>query len=147
MRRDRTRCRRIGERMINWPDKFRRKDDELGALTCELRVRVLNGSATGCLVECSRALMVGTVAGLRVNLLGREYDDQVQVTRCQSIAGAGNIFHIAMEFLSTTPPYAGSLRYAFHRELGQLGGWLHALEREGQPQDLSRRGTAGASDE
>ena len=148
MRRDRTRWHRIGERMISWPDQSPRKDDELGALTCELRVRVLNGSATGCLVECSRALMVGTVAGLRVNLRGREYDDQVQVTRCQSIAGAGNIFHIAMEFLSTTPPYAGSLRYAFHRELSQLGGWLHALERvEGQPQDLSRRGTADAADE
>jgi len=134
--------------MISWPDQFPRKDDELGALTSELRVRVLNGSATGCLVESCRALTVGTVAGLRVNLRGREYDDQVQVTRCQSIAGAGNIFHIAMEFLSTTPPYAGSLRYAFHRELSQLGGWLHALERvEGQPQDLSRRGTAGAADE
>jgi len=134
--------------MISWPDQFPRKNDELGALTSELRVRVLNGSATGCLVESSRALMVGTVAGLRVNLLGREYDDQVQVTRCQSIAGAGNIFHIAMEFLSTTPPYAGSLRYAIHRELGQFGGLLHALERvDGQPQDLSRRGTAGAADE
>ena len=134
--------------MISWPDRFRRKDDELGALTSEIRVRLLNGSATGCLVESSRALMVGTVAGLRVNLLGREYDDQVQVTRCQSIAGAGNVFHIAMEFLSTTPPYAGSLRYAIHRELGQFGGWLHALERvDGQPQDLSRRGTAGAADE
>jgi hypothetical protein len=134
--------------MIRWPGRFPRKEEELGALTCELPVRVLNGSATGCLVESSRALAVGTVAGLRVNLLGREYDDQVQVTRCQSIVGAGNIFHIAMEFLSTTPPYAGSLRYAIHRELGQFGGWLHAVERlEGQPKDLSRRGTAGTADE
>lgn len=133
--------------MIRWPDQFPRKDDELGALTCELHVRVLNGSATGCLVESSRALMVGTVAGLRVNILGREYDDQVQVTRCQSIAGAGNIFHIAMEFLSTTPPYAGSLRHAIHRELGQFGGWLHPPERVDGPQDLSRRRTAGAADE
>jgi hypothetical protein len=115
--------------MIRWPDQFPRKDDGLGALTCELRVRVLNGSATGCLVESGRALTVGTVAGLRVNLLGREYDDQVQVTRCQSIVGAGNIFHIAMEFLSTTPPYAGSLRYAMHREIGQLAGLLHPPEK------------------
>ncbi len=121
--------------MINWQNQFRRKDDEIGALTSELRVRVLNGSATGCLVESTRALNVGTVAGLRVNLLGREYDDQVQVTRCQSIVGAGNIFHIAMEFLSTTPPYAGSLRYAIHRELGQFAGWLHAPERTGDPSD------------
>jgi hypothetical protein len=133
--------------MISWPDQFPRKDEELGALTSEIRVRVLNGSATGCLVESSRALMVGTVAGLRVNLLGREYDDQVQVTRCQSIAGAGNIFHIAMEFLSTTPPFAGSLRHAIHRELGRFSGWLHAPERVDGHQDLSCRRTAGTSDE
>src|SRR5262245_54110891 len=140
-------CRRIGERMISNLDQFPRKDAELGGLTCELRGRVVNASATGRLVESSRALLVGTVAGLRVNLLGREYDDQVQVTRCQSIAGAGNIFHIAMEFLSTTPPYAGSLRYAFHRQLGQFRGWLHALDRvEGQAQDLPRRRPAGAAD-
>ncbi len=119
--------------MINWPNQFRHKDDEIGALTSELRVRVLNGSATGCLVESTRALNVGTVAGLRVNLLGREYDDQVQVTRCQSIVGAGNVFHIAMQFLSTTPPYAGSLRHAIHRELGQFAGWLHATERTDDP--------------
>ena len=84
--------------MIKWHGQFGVKN-ELGALTCELRVRVLNGSATGCLVESSRPLTVGTVAALRVNLLGREYDDQVQVTRCQSIVGAGNIFHIAMNNL------------------------------------------------
>ena len=102
--------------------------DQLGALTSELRVRVLNGSATGCLVESTRALRVGIIAGLRVNLLGREYDDQVQVTRCHAIGGAGNIFHVAMEFLSTTPPYAGSFRYAIHREVGQFAGWLHSDE-------------------
>jgi len=110
-------------------NQVRRGNDELGALTSELRVRVLNGSATGCLVESTRALTVGTVAGLRVNLLGREYDDQVLVTRCQPIVGAGHIFHVGMEFLSTTPPYAGSLRYAIHREVGQFAGWLHATQK------------------
>jgi hypothetical protein len=111
--------------MIYWPKKGERAKNELGALTSDLRVRVLNGSATGCLVESSRPLMIGTIAGLRVNLLGREYDDQVRVTRCQPIVGAGSIFHVAMEFFSTTPPYAGSLRYAIYRQLGQLAGWLH----------------------
>jgi hypothetical protein len=111
--------------MIYGFNQGRREQQELGALTSELRVRVLNGSATGCLVESTRALPVGTVAGLQVNLLGREYDDEVQVVRCQAIAGAGNVFHVAMRFLSTIPPYAGSLRLAIHRELGQLAGWLH----------------------
>ena len=123
-------------------------DDELGALTSELRVRVLNGSAAGCLVEATRALPVGLEAGLRVTILGCEYDDDVRVTRCQPIVGAAGIHHIAMQFLSTTPPYAGSLRYAIYRELGQFAGWLHAPERaDKQPEDPSRRRTADATEE
>jgi hypothetical protein len=114
--------------MIDWGNKVRSDDEEIGALTSELSVRVLNGSATGCLVESPRPLKIGTVAGLRVSFRGHEYDDPVQVTRCQSIVGAG-VFHVAMEFLSTTPPYAGTLRYAIHRELGQFAGWLHAREK------------------
>ncbi len=112
--------------MIYGLHQVRQREEALAALISELRVRVLNGSATGCLVESARSLPVGTVAGLRVSLLGREYDDEVQVTRCQLIAGAGGVYHIAMQFLSTIPPYAGSLRYAIHRELGQFAGWLHA---------------------
>ena len=128
--------------------KQARVDDEaFGALTSELRVRVLNASATGCLVESTRALPVGTVAGLRVRLLDRDYDDEVQITRCQELAGAGSIFHIAMQFLSTAPPYAGSLRYAIHRELHQLAGWVHVADGpDAQPTDSSRRGTADATE-
>jgi hypothetical protein len=41
-----------------------------------------------------------------------------------------------MEFLSTTPPYAGTLRYAIHRELGQFAAWLHAPDKAAdQPVD------------
>ena len=79
--------------MIDWDNKVRSEDQELGALTSDLWVRVLNGSATGCLVESPRALQVGTVAGLRVNFRGHDYDDPVKVTRCQSIAGAGDVPH------------------------------------------------------
>lgn len=114
--------------MTGWGNKVRSEDDELGALTSELSVRVLNGSATGCLVESPCVLQVGAVAGLRVNFRGHDYDDPVRVTRCQSIAGAG-VFHIAVAFLSIIPPYAGTLRYAIHRELGQFAGCLHAPER------------------
>lgn len=114
--------------MIDWGNKVRSEDEELSALTSEVSVRVLNGSATGCLVESPCALQVGTVAGLRVNFRGHDYDDLVQVTRCQSIVGAG-VFHIGMEFLSMVPPYAGTLRYAIHRELGPFAGCVHAPER------------------
>ena len=118
--------------MIDWANERRSEHEELGALTSDLSVRVLNGSATGCLVESSCALQVGTVAGLRVNFRGRDYDDPVQVTRCQSIVGAG-VFHIGMEFLSMVPPYAGTLRYAIHRECGQFAGCLHAKSADDQP--------------
>lgn len=122
--------------MIYWLSKLRPKNEPLGALTSELQVRVLNGSATGCLVETTRAVKVGAVARLRVDLRGREYDDEVQVTRCQLIVGAGEIFHVAMKFLSTTPPYAGTLRYAIHRELGQFAAWLNAPDNAAdQPAD------------
>jgi hypothetical protein len=123
-----------------------REDEALGALISELRVRVLNGSATGCLVESTRTVEAGTVAGLRVNVLGREYDDDVIVMRCQPIVGAGSVYHVAMQFLSTIPPYAGSLRYAIHQEFGRIAGWLHAQDRtERQPEDLLRRRTADAA--
>jgi hypothetical protein len=134
-------------RLLYWRKKGERGTQELGALTSELRVRVLNGSAKGCLVESSRPLTIGMIAGLRVNLLGREYDDQVRVTRCQPIAGAGSIFHIAVEFFSTTPPYTGSLRYAIHRQLGQLAGWLHdEATTADQSRDDSGCGKTGADE-
>ena len=122
--------------MIYGLNQARIDDEAFAALTAELRVRVLNASATGCLVESTRALPVGTVAGLRVRLLDRDYDDEVQITRCQELAGAGSIFHVAMRFLSTAPPYAGSLRYAIHRELHQLAGWVHVPDgTDAQPTD------------
>ena len=86
------------------------------------------------------------MAGLRVTLLGREYDDEVQVTRCQAIAGAGSTYHIAVQFLSTTPPYAGTLRHAIHRELGQFSGFIHPPDGGGRPEEMSRRRTADATE-
>ena len=134
--------------MIFGVDQVKRGDGPLGGLTTQLRVRVLNASASGCLVEAPRALPVGTVAHLRVRIFDREYDDQVRVTRCQILAGAGSIFHIAMQFLTTVPPYAESLRYAIHRELHQLAGWVHvADDPDTQPADSSRRRAADATDE
>ena len=104
-------------------------DEELAALTRELRVRVLNCSATGCLVESNGPVVVGTVAVLRIVFGGHEFDDTVRVVRCQVIEGAGNIYHIGTQFLSTTPPYAGTLRYVMRRDLSKLAGWLRTKEQ------------------
>jgi hypothetical protein len=55
---------------------------------------------------------VGTIATLRVVINGRELADDVQVTRCQAIAGAGDTFHVGVQFLWTQPLRAQSLRRA-----------------------------------
>ena len=63
--------------------------DEVAALTTDIRVRVLNVSAAGCLIETRRALDIGSVATLRISLAGGDFEDTVQIVRCQEITGAG----------------------------------------------------------
>ena len=116
------------EAMIDGFDRSQPGDEELAALTRELCVRLLNCSATGVLVESNGPVAVGTVAVLRIAFGGDEFEDAVQVVRCQPIEGAGNVFHVGTQFLSTTPPYAGTLRYMMRRELNKLAGWLRTKE-------------------
>jgi PilZ domain len=103
-------------------------DEELASLAKEIRVRVLNCSGNGCLLESDAAIPVGTVARLRIAFGGQEFDDTVRVVRCQALVGAGSIYHVGTQFLSTTPPYAGTLRHLMRRELNRLAGWLRAKE-------------------
>lgn len=100
--------------------------DQIAALSRDVQIRLLNCDPRGCLVEASRALSLGTVATLRVTLGGQVFDDVVQIVRCQSIRGAGTLHHIAMQFLSTTPPYAGTLRYGIRHEIAGVQGALVA---------------------
>ena len=99
------------------------RDQELAALTTDLRVHVLNCAVTGCLVESTRPLVIGSVATLRIAFSGSEFEDTVHVVRCQKITGAG-VYHIGAEFLATTPPLAGSVRYLMRREIGDVRGSL-----------------------
>jgi len=99
-------------------------DEELASMTKEVRVRVLNCSGSGCLLETDTPIAVGAVARLRIAFGGHEFDDTVRVVRCQALTGAGNVYHIGTEFLATTPPYAGTLRHLMRRELNRLAGWL-----------------------
>ena len=102
---------------------------QIAALTKELRVRVLNCSASGCLVETNGTIAVGTVAILKVAFGGSEFEDTVQVVRCQPIVGAGAICHVGTRFLSTTPPYAGTLRYVMRSDIGKLAAWLRTSQQ------------------
>lgn len=103
---------------------FEHNGEQLASLAKELRVRVLNCSGNGCLLETTAPIPVGTIARLQVAFGGNDFDDTVRVVRCQLIAGAGDVYHVGTQFLSTTPPYAGTLRHLMRRELSRLVGWL-----------------------
>ena len=86
--------------------------EHLAVLTRLCQMRVLNCSVSGCLLETNHQIQVGTVASIRVVLNGRELVDDVRIVRCQSIAGAGSVYHIGAQFLWARPPDATSLRAA-----------------------------------
>ena len=86
--------------------------ERLGVLTRVCHMRLLNCSVSGCLLETNRQFEVGSIASIRVVIDGRELVDDVQIVRCQPIAGAGSIYHIGAEFLWTSPPSVRSIRGA-----------------------------------
>ena len=96
----------------------------LATLTSHLRVRVLNCSADGCLLEATAAVTIGTVGKLRVSMGGREFEDVIQVVRCAQLQGPASVHYVGAKFLSTTPPYAGTLRYTMRCDVGGLTGWF-----------------------
>jgi len=111
-------------RLEAWRDRGR---DEIAAVTTEINVRVLNCGPTGCLVETRRPVAVGSVATLRLSFSGCDFEDVVQVVRCQDVTGAG-VYHVGAEFLTTAPPSVDSLRYLIRRESGLINGWVRAAE-------------------
>jgi hypothetical protein len=94
--------------------------DGTAVLIREVRVRLLNWSGSGCLVETDRRIEIGTAATLRVMIDGKEYRDDVQVLRCQSIAGAGSVYHVGMQFLWTEMPHERSIRHALAQRAGSI---------------------------
>ena len=93
-------------------------ENSLGVLGKELRVRVLNCSPSGCLVETNSRLEVGTIASLSVTLEGDEFADDVQVVRCQQIEGAASVFHVGAQFLWMATPTRHSLRQMIRQTTG-----------------------------
>ncbi len=85
-------------------------DDAIGVLTRETRVRLVNISASGCLLETALRLEPGTVGQLKVMVEGDTFADAVRVSRVQQVHGAGTEWHLGAEFLWTTHPGSRSLR-------------------------------------
>jgi hypothetical protein len=102
--------------MIETQERATRKglSERIGILARDFQTRILNYSPTGCLLETSAPLEVGTVGTLRFVIDGREFVDDVQIVRCQPIEGAGSLFQVGARFLWTAMPGKDSLRLALN---------------------------------
>lgn len=89
-------------------------------LTREMFVRLIDISRSGCRLETNRRIDVGTIGRLRVKLGTKEYEDDVEVVRCESVEGGG-VYHVGMRLLWTTPQHHGSIRHAVTREMAAHG--------------------------
>ena len=79
-------------------------------LTRDVRVRLIDASATGCKFEMRRRLDVGTIGRLRVTLGEEDCEDDVEVLRCETVERG--VYHVGVRLLWTTPPRRGSIRHA-----------------------------------
>jgi hypothetical protein len=91
-------------------DAILRADDLVAVLGREVAVRLLEISASGCLLECNNRLDVGRHGSLRVVFEGKEYSDDVRIMRCREVSGSSALYHAGAEFVWTAPPQVGSLR-------------------------------------
>lgn len=89
--------------------------DRLAVLTRDLPVRLLNCSASGCLVETSVRLDVSTVASLTLNFGGRHFTDDVVVAWCKAIAGSDPRYHVGLKFVWTAAATPNTLRMMAHQ--------------------------------
>jgi PilZ domain len=95
-------------------------DDVMGVLTRESRVRLVNISASGCLLESGLRMEPGTSGELRLTVDGETYCDAIRVSRVQQMYGAGAAWHVGAEFLWTTRPGSRSLRRMVSRLRRQI---------------------------
>jgi len=90
-------------------DAVLRADDSLAVLSRDVAVRLVNISASGCLLETDSRLREGTTGSLRLVFEGIDYADDVRVVRCTENEGARG-YSVGAEFLWTTNPGERTLR-------------------------------------
>jgi hypothetical protein len=93
----------------------------LGVILTNTSLRAIEISRTGCLLECSRRIAIGTTGELRLKIERRTYSDVVKVTRCQRLEGAATSYRLGVEFLLTRRPSTSSLRWAVNSLLEAKG--------------------------
>jgi hypothetical protein len=87
-----------------------RAGDVFGVLGREVPVKVVNVSASGCLLESAGPLEPGVTGTVSVALDGIVCRDEVRITRCQSLPGSDGRHAMGAHFLWTSQPGAQSLR-------------------------------------
>src|SRR5262245_34301250 len=87
----------------------------------EHRMRIVDVSRSGCLIESRQRMEVGTVGRLQFKLGHEECSDDVEVVRCAAAVGLGQVvYHIGVRFLWTTPRQVGTIREAVMRHVEDL---------------------------
>lgn len=92
---------------------------QVGVLARDFGVRLLNCSSSGCLLETSTPMEVGTTGTLRIVINGQDLADHVLVVRCQAIQGAGAVHHVGARFLSTDSPVRQTIRHTVGHPAGE----------------------------
>jgi PilZ domain len=112
-------------------DAILKAGDLVAVLGREVTVRLIDISVSGCLVESSSRLALGTMGSLLVMFDSQEYLDDVRIIRCRELEGSGGGYQIGAEFLWTTPPGERSLRRIVNRLTGAVrvepsgsSGWM-----------------------
>jgi hypothetical protein len=82
----------------------------IAVLGRDVVVRLIEISRSGCRLESSHAMPAGTIAELSIEIDGREYVDEVRVSRSQPLAGVGERYVVGVEFLWLRLPRELSLR-------------------------------------
>ena len=90
----------------------------LGVIVWDVPVRLVDISRTGCLLESSRHMEVGTTGEFRIEFAGQTFSEELRITRCLRLAGSSTIFRLGAEFLRLRLPSVSSLRRAVYAVLG-----------------------------
>jgi len=97
-------------------------------LTRELPVRVIDLSASGCLIGTWRRIEVGTIGTLHLRIDGDECRDDVEIARCHAVEGLPAMYHVGVRFMWTTSRQ-GSIRDAVARREAQWNSQRHTKSR------------------
>ena len=89
-----------------------------GVIVSDVPVRLVDISRTGCLLESSRHMAVGTTGEFRIEVGGQTFWEELRITRCLRLEGSSTVYRLGAEFLRMRLPNGSSLRRAVHAVLG-----------------------------